>query len=555
MVGWRILICIKYKEGMAVMLKLVIADDEIKTLEGISECLKWSDFDMEIVGQARNGASALQLVRSLMPDILMTDIKMPKMDGIQLSMTLREEFPKLKIIFITGYSDLEYIKSAFKYEVIDYILKPVDPEELEAVVAKAAGKCRLEKKMDENRKELETKIRQSLPLLQEKFFQLLISGEIKSHDEILERIAFLEVILPGSGYYMVILVNIDDFYLLSGVHSIHEKQLLSFSAINIISRAVNTSAEGIVFELRENEYAGIICFNPDTEESVIEEKIEIMTNEIQSELNNYLKLSVTIGIGDWVDQIGKVASSYQKAIYAVNQKMLIGKNKIIFSSGIKLENETESPLDSKDSESLLIALRLGSYERTDAIVTGIFSRLGGMKSADKQYVHGRCLQLVSVMNRVVNEFCENTPDRHFDIYDMVNVLFKLETIEDLKNHILSTCKTICGDIASRQRYSSKRVIEDIKSIIYEKYHEDITIASIAGDVYLTPSYICLLFKQETGETINSFLTRFRIEKAKELMGRKSAKLYEISRQVGYSDAKYFSKIFKKYTGMNPSEYE
>jgi two-component system response regulator YesN len=537
------------------MLKLVIADDEVKTLEGIEECLDWSGFGIEIAGRARNGLSALELVRKLEPDILLTDIKMPKLDGIELSMILREEFPKLKIIFITGYADLGYIKSAFKYDVIDYILKPVDPDELEAVVAKTADKCRLEKRMDDKREELEAKIRQSLPLLREKFFQFLISGEIRDRNEILERMAFLEANLPESGHYMSIIVNIDDFYLLSGARSVHEMQLLSYSVVHVAAEAVNHSACGIVFESGENEFSGILCFSGDADESVIEEKIETVANEIRSGLNNYLHLSVTIGVGEWVDQIERIASSYQSAKYAINQKLLVGKNKIIYNSGIKLENEMENPLNAKDAEDLLIALRLGSYERAEIAVSGIFNRLERVKSADRQYIHGGCLQVVSLINRVVNESGGNIADEHINIYAMVSFLFKLETIEDLKHYILSVCRTVCGNAASRQSSSSRKVIEDIKAIIYEKYGEDITINSIARDVYLTPSYICLLFKQETGETINGFLTRYRIEKAKEIMGGKTAKLYEICRQVGYSDPKYFSKIFKKYTGMNPSEYD
>ncbi len=537
------------------MLKLVIADDEVKTLEGIEECLDWSGLGMEIAGRARNGLSALELVRKLEPDILMTDIKMPRLDGIELSMLLREEFPRLKIIFITGYADLSYIKSAFKYDVIDYILKPIDPDELEEVIAKTADKCRLEKKMDDRSRELEAKIRQSLPLLREKFFQLLISGEIKDRDEILERMAFLEVDLPENGYSMAVIVNIDDFYLLSASRSVREMQLLSYSAVNVAAEVVNSAARGAAFESGQNEFTCIICFPADADEPSIEEKVDAIANGIRSELNKYLDLSVTIGIGEWVDRIDRVASSYQSAKYAINQKMLVGKNKIIYNSGIKLENETENPLDARDAEDLLIALRLGSCERAEAAVNGIFERLGRVKTADRQYIHGGCLQLVSLINRVVNESGGSAPEEHINLYDMVSHLFRLETVEDLKVYILSACGSVCGNIASRQSSSSKKVIEDIKTIIYEKYGEDITINSIARDVYLTPSYICLLFKQETGETINGFLTRYRIEKAKEIMSGRTAKLYEICRQVGYSDPKYFSKIFKKYTGMNPSEYD
>lgn len=538
------------------MFKLVIADDEVRTLEGISSCLSWDYYNVEISGLAKNGIEALELVRTVKPDILLTDIKMPKMDGIQLSKILREELPELKIIFITGYSDLNYIKSAFKYDVIDYILKPVDIEELESVVSKIVETCQLEKNMKQKRIELEDKIKQSMPLLQEKFFRLLISGVINNRDDILHRMDFLEVDLPKSGFYMVLSIYIDDYYLLQENKSIHEKQIMEFLVINIISDTIGNFTKGVAFEYNENEFVGIISFDKDIEEYIIGEKIEAIANDIKSKLNNELKISVTIGVGEWVSQIEDINFSYERAMYAANQKLLLGKNKIIFVDITKHKNEVENPLTLKEIESISIALRLGSFERAESVTDVIFKRIENIKSIDKQYIHGVCLQLISVVYNAMTDIFKNLPEEEqINIYELVNHLFKLETLEDLKEFILNTLKSFCDRVSKYQRNSSKKVIEDIKKIIYEKYYDEITISSIAKDVYLTPSYICLLFKQETGETINDFLTSFRIEKAKELMKGNMAKLYEISRKVGYSDPKYFSKIFKKYTGVNPSEYK
>jgi two-component system response regulator YesN len=334
----------------------------------------------------------------------------------------------------------------------------------------------------------------------------------------------------------------------------HEKQFMAFSIINFISKAISNFTKGVAFEYNENEFVGIVSFNQDIEEFAIEEKIEIIANDIKNNINNDLKISVTIGIGEWVDRIEKIPFSYQRAMFAANQKLTLGKNRIIYVDITKHENEVEVPLNLKDVESIYIALRLGSYERAEAITNEIFNKLKNKKSIDKQYIHGVCLQLISVVNRAMNEFYEDLSKEQINIYDLVKLLFKLETLEDIKTFMLSNFKKICDEISKYQRNSSKRVIDDIKSIIYEKYDEDISINSLAKDVYLTPSYICLLFKQETGETINDFLTNVRIEKAKELINGKMTKLYEVSKKVGYSDPKYFSKLFKKLTGVNPSEY-
>ena len=537
------------------MLKMIIADDELKTLEGISDCLNWSDYGIEIAGFARNGLQAAELVRECNPDILLTDIKMPKMDGIQLSMNIRAEFPDLKIIFITGHADLGYIKSAFKCDVIDYILKPVDPEELAAVVRKAAETCRLEKNAAKSRVSLENKIRQSMPLLQENFFRLLISGELANNGDILQRMEFLDVDLPVSGIYLVMLLDIDDYYLLARNYSIHDKQLLSFSTTNIAAEVINSHARGIAFEYNESEFLCIICFPAAVDDSLIETAIGSIAVELKNHLNNILQISVTVGIGEKVGQIGEIALSYQRARFAVQQKLLVGKNSIIYGDLAKQESGSEMPLNARESESLYIALRLGSFARVSQAVNQIFEKFERMQNPDKPYIRMICLQLLSVANRVMTEFSAGAADEQLNIYHLVDNLLKLETLADLKSFILATCQTICDKISKMQHVSSKKAIDEIKAIIGRKYSEDISINSIAADVFLTPSYICLLFKQETGETINSYLTRYRIEKAKELISGKTVRLYEVSRLVGYNDPKHFSKLFKKYTGFNPSDYK
>jgi len=536
------------------MFRMVIADDEESTLQGIRSCLNWASYGIEISGQAKNGAQALELVRAIKPDILLTDIRMPKIDGTRLSKILKQEFPELKIIFITGYSEINYIKLAFKYDVIDYILKPVDPDELEFVISKTVEACKHERNEKEKRIELEAKIKQSMPLLQEKFYRQLISDELKDRNDLLRKMDFLGVNLPKNGFYTVLAVYIDDYYFLQEKYSMHEKQLLTFSMVNIISKAINDFTRGLAFEYNENEFIGIIGFDRNTEECSIEEKIEIIANDIKGKINSDLKISITIGIGKCVDRIERIPFSYQRAMFAANQKFYLGKNKIIYVDITKNENDAEIPINNKDAENIYIALRLGNYERVEAITNGIFNKLINKENLKKQYIHGVCLYLISIASRAATEFYDNFSERQINIYHLVDFIFKLETLEDLKSFILSTFKKLCNDICRFQRNSSKKVVEDIKSIIYEKYDEDISINYIAKAVYLTPSYICLLFKQEIGMTINDFLTMVRIEKAKELISGKMTKLYEVSKKVGYNDPKYFSKIFKKYTGVKPSEY-
>lgn len=536
------------------MFKIVIADDEAGTLEGISSCLNWDFYNIKVSGKARNGLQALQLARDIKPDILLTDIKMPKMDGTKLAKILKEELPDLKVIFITGYSDISYIKSAFKHDVIDYILKPVDPDELGVVISKVIETCRNERTVRAKQIESEVKIRQGMPLLQEKFFKFLISDELKDRNDILHRMEFLEIDLFRIGFYTVLAIYIDDYYLQENSRPLHKKRLMAFSIINIILKVINNFTKGVAFENNENEFVAIISFSTEIEECTVDKKIGIIANDIKDNLNSELKLSVTIGIGECVARIERVPFSYQRAMLAANQKLFLGKDRIIHSGSIRYRIGSEDPINMKSMENIYTALRLGNYERLEVFTNEVFNKLGCKKAIDKQYIQGVCLQMISICNRVINESDRAIYEERINIYSLVNHLFKLETLEDMKSFLLSTFKKLCDNIGISQHNSSQKVVEKIKSKIYEEYFEDISINSIAKDVYLTPSYICFLFRQETGETINDFLTKVRIEKAKELLNGRETKVYEISKKVGYNDPKYFSKLFKKFTGVNPSEY-
>lgn len=534
------------------MLKMIIIDDEKKTVEGIKECLDWTDYGIVISGQARNGRDGLELALQIQPDIVLTDIRMPIMDGIELSKELRQLLPETKIIFITGYSDMEYMKSAFKEGVFDYMLKPVDIDELESVIKKTVELCEMEKKKERNRLELEAKVRESIPLLHEKFLSMLVLGEIGGRDLIVERMKYLSINLPvDKSNYLVLVVNIDDYTAICSEKQPFELKLLSKEMIDVVRKAMDD--KGIIFQLTEGELAGIIP-SPTTQGAGVAEGTGVLAQTIQNSLNSELGLSVTIGIGEWVIDVEKISFSYYRAMHAVNQKLYRGKNQIIYADKISVLNEMVTTFGYKIYEQTYEALKAGDIDKAQVQIDEVFDHL--TRSYSLNYIQSVCLQFTAVIQRICADYADNRPEYQLlDDYDLSNQLFKLETIEDMKLFVLTNCKKVCSYVTTGQDHHSHKIIEFIKSMIVQRYADNLTIELIAKEVYLSTSYVCLLFKQETGETINGFLTRIRIEKAKELLRQGTSKLYEICLDVGYSDPKYFSKLFKKVTGVNPSEYK
>ncbi|RUS47877.1 response regulator [Cohnella sp. AR92] len=407
---------------------MMIVDDESRTLAGLQRCLQWSDLNIRIVGQASNGRDAIQLADQLNPDIVLTDIRMPVINGIDLSRMLKKSVPRTKVIFLTAHMDPDYMKSAFKEGIVDYLLKPVNIKELEQTIRKTADICRQEKMEEQRLAELESMLRESLPLLQREFLESLVFGEMEAQEDIIERLESLELGIPTTGSYLALSIQLDDYAALKRQFSARDIGRLSKRLLREIKAAYDES--GFVFELREAEYVALLHAAGSTanREGLAAEQVKALTKDINRVLNETVGQNATIGIGHWVDNLEKLKDSYSTALHG----------------------------------SLYVA----------------------------------------------------QPDSN-----------------------------------------SYKMIERLKTIMKERFAENLSIGLLANEVFISPHHMCLLFKKITGETINGYLTRIRIEEAKKLLMQGTKKLPEVCLEVGYTDPKYFSKLFKKHTGTNPSDYK
>jgi two-component system response regulator YesN len=536
------------KKGNA-MLKIIIVDDERKTIEGIRQCLDWSLFNIEVVGHARNGRDGLKLASQVLPDIVLTDIKMPIMDGIEFSRELKRCHPHIKVIFISGYSDVEYMKSAFKEGVIDFILKPIDIVELESVIKKTSELCESEQKIQKEKDAMERKIRESIPLLQNQFFSSLVADEITQREVIQDRMELLGIQLPEEGLYIVLNVDIDDYPSQLLKETSYQKRRISANVLALLRE--NLHDRGVCFELAEGNFVILVYLsNVNTDQQAIE--VDALAVTMQKSINDQLGLSVTIGIGECVSVIEKVSLSYYRAKYAVNQKLHLGKNQIIYADQTWTVQEQEMVLSYKTYEQVYMSLKDGNIEKAIDLINQVFIEMSQSTSLDYSVVQSVCLQFTTVIQRINSEF---SGEAIADAYTTIQELFQLETIEDMKEFLLHNCRKVHELLAAKQERNTSKAVEQIKAMICNRYSESLTVDQIAKEVFLSPAYACLLFKKETGETINNYLTTVRIEKAKELLRIERSKLYEVCLDVGYSDPKYFSKLFKKVTGLSPSVYK
>jgi two-component system response regulator YesN len=264
---------------------------------------------------------------------------------------------------------------------------------------------------------------------------------------------------------------------------------------------------------------------------------------------------VTIGVGRTVPGLTQLAHSYQMASDAANLKLYLGKNQIITMDTLEPSQNYDIIMDAKESDKLVTLLKAADHIKIIHWLETLFMDITNRKRLNLNQCQRICLQILMSSSNVGMQLDLYTT--HFPI-EQENLiwekLLRLETVDEMKQMLADHLGSLCSEINNKRNEKSSNVVELVKSIIHNNIHINWSLSEIASQIYLTSTYICILFKQETGDTINEYMTRVKMEKAKDMLQDHRFKLYEIGLAVGYTDSSYFAKLFKKYTGLAPSEY-
>ncbi|TVY10981.1 response regulator [Paenibacillus cremeus] len=537
------------------MYKLLIVDDEPTVRFGLRNYFDWSAFGIEIMDEADDGDVALDLLGHSKPDIVLTDVRMPNMDGITLSKEIRERFPEIKIVFVSGHDDADYLKSALQVSAVDYIFKPVNLQELKAVVERVITVLEAEKRERLLTQDMQSKLKESMPLLREKFLMSLLRDGVPQPDRIRDRLEFLELRLPEAAAYWVIVVSIDSYAEVMENRSERDRQLLSYAVLNVVQELIDRYLGGYALEQQSGEFVGIIHAHTLDQEADLEERLFTLAGDIRENLQNWLKMSVTIGIGQRVSRLPGLVHSYAHAREAAGRKWFLGKNRIITMDSLEQEEESYSRFDHARSERLASILKTAEEGPLQAALEELFEGLSRNRRDGFKYARNVCLQILLIAGQLLLELNLQSAEFEEEEAQQRERLFKLETIGELKQLVAQHLTQVCEAIQEKRSGKANNLVERVRAIIERRYADnELTVAEIGKEVYLTDTYVSLLFKQETGRTVNEYLTHIRIEKAKELLSDPRNKFYDICYAVGYADPIYFSKLFKKVTGLTPSVY-
>ncbi|MBD2846302.1 response regulator [Paenibacillus sp. IB182496] len=541
------------------MEKLIIVDDERSTRRGLRVCMDWAKYGIEVAGEAENGRKGLELAEALQPDIVLTDVRMPVMDGIEMTGRLRALLPEVKVVFVSGYDEVDYLKTAMKMDAVDYILKPVHLPELTEVVEKIVTLTHRERGRRDLLQRMSARLHESMPLLRERFFvQLIRGGESGGeHDgaALGRRAAFLELGLACEASYAVLLVSIDNSQAVFEAMPEREAELVSFAVCNICQEVLEAEQAGFVFEHRRGEYVLAVQLG---ERGGIESLVPL-AERLKADLSGSLGrlaggISLTIGIGGVASGLGQLHASYAMAYEAIAHKLYLGRNRVIAFDALGSERAVDFGGWHARIAELAALLKSADRSALQAQLSETFAALAAERTIGYKDSQRICLQLLLKISEFVAEFgfgTEALSRREAEAWARVA---QLETLEDMQCELLGLLEAVCDAVERRKRTRSHEAVRSIVQIVESEYGGNLTIADIAAKVYLSQTYICLLFKQETGETINEYITRVRMHKAQELLRDTDLKLAEVCFAIGYAEPSYFSKQFRKWAGMNPREY-
>lgn len=525
------------------MFKLLVVDDNPTDCSGLVELVDWTGLNIHEIKTAKNGREGLDTALSFLPDLILTDVSMPVMDGIDMAKEIKRTLPETKFVFMSCFEEVEYIKAAVDVNAYGYIVKPVNIKKLLETVKNVLQIRGNELENQKKVSDLEREVSEFKPQMREQFVRELLYGSIPADDT--AHACMKRLGIPADGYFAVFLMQANDS---DEAQSADEKK---YYEIYRIKKIMESEGSGVYIFLQSSKsLAGLVPIGDAADENeafnILLDKLSLWQNDINSQLGT----GVTFIIGGVSENIGDVSVFYESAESVLENRMTGEKNSIVRVSEIK--DNTGDFFDSINLKDELIRLvDSGDEEKIREFIADCYGD-GGILS--ERTAKGSCIHIISTLQLILNERGESFKSI-FDSEMLVwNKLLNFETIVDLRqwlfNIIMSVSKLFGEQLSSRYG----KIVEEIKSIIEQEYATIENIGQISKKVYLSINYVNSIFKKETGKTIFDYLIYIRMEKAKELLKNPYCKVYEVAEAVGYKSTNYFTSLFKQYVGVKPMEY-
>lgn len=529
------------------MNKLLIVDDNFYDREGLMGLSEWTQLNFSEIHSAKDGEEGLAKALTIEPLLVLADVSMPGMDGLTMAKKILEQKPETKFIFISCFDDSSTIRESLELNVFGYILKPIDVNELMRAVKKVLNVSDLENSRYKELHKLQSQLEAQLPFVQEQIIRDLIRCNLSEADY--KRLSQFNMELVR--YYALAIIRLDDRHETSGVM---DRAMVNFKANKIREHFKENTEEGIrTYPIVQNNGDVVVLLYLDecTNMTEAEEFCFRYLSELKESVGEKIQVGISICFSGISDNYGDMYELYNRAEHALNMNIYRRSNVIILADKIKDFNVfLECDFDELRSE-LKNLFETRDLTKCETLVDKYY---GHINAVNETVIKEFTLTFISIIQILLFEMNLNMKDIFNDGGLIWEKLSKFNSIFDIRQWIYNILRSIVEYCSQSVGDRDTALVQRIKAIIQEQYREIDNVNQISEQVHVSSVHANKIFKKCVGCTIFDYLTKIKIDKAKELLIQSDYKIYEIAEYLGYKSKTYFTSLFREYTGKTPKEY-
>ncbi|TBL77653.1 response regulator transcription factor [Paenibacillus thalictri] len=533
------------------MLKVIIVDDEALVRIGIKSCIEWEKYDFEFVGQAEDGIQALELIEQTRPDIVLTDILMPNMDGLELIGHLSERYPGTKVIVLSCYNEMDAVKKAMRLGAEDYILKlSMQPDSLLEILLKTKTEVEKQRLQNEEKITFESVLRANKQVIKNGLYKKLLSGSTGYAD--FQKEASIMQVQPAFTQFLVIYCTIDDYDNAPAKSRLKDSHLLSSSFINILMEGLADLTKAEFAEMDEGDY--LILLDASVQAASHRQVLTEFFQKMNRSLQRYLNITVSFAVSGKTGSLKEVPALYAKAKRASGHRFYQGRESILFADMLPDFSDKEIIFSLDEEKRLMDYIEASDYDGVNIFVGRFFDGILSDADHHPMSVKTAVLNMLYIFMKVLKPYEEQVPAAYGDSkLKWTELILEAESLADIRSCVDEFMAGFSQAMLAVKGAMARPEIMGIKRYIYDNIEQNISLEDAARFSNMSRSYFSFIFKKEMGDSFTNFVNRTKMEKARDLIMQRNLKVYEAAEKVGIKDEAYFSKLFKKYIGVSPGK--
>jgi len=537
------------------MLQLLLVDDERSVVETLAETIPWETCGIGTVHEALSGAMALEIMENNAIDIVITDIRMPGMSGIDLITAIQSKWPNVCSILLSGYADFEYAKQAIAQQSFDYLLKPISDEDLIDSVTRLVNRIKEKWEKTASYQKALYAFQENLPLLRSTMLNELLTGKIYANEALADKLRLLELPYAEGEQLGMLVIRMEEH--LSEMAD-RDLALMEYAICNIVSEVMQNDFQ--IWHARDaHDYIVILVSAREGASGKGEHwkaLLEQYAAQVQTNVQLYLKGAISILVGNWGQFPYRIREIYEHAVMSMRKKMGQGQGLFVTVSD---ESDGEPVLTIRslyEPPALISLLEAGRFGDVEKKIGTIFEEL--LKSGENHDIAEQMIEVYHILagafayiiHKNGKQLSAALPSESYRYFQAPSYA----TAQQLLDWSLRTLHHIRDDAEQELKDNHSTIVRSVKSFVDRHLAADVSLPAIADHVHLHPVYLSKVYKVETGEALTAYVYRLRMEKAAYYLRTSAAKVFEVAELVGYNNTAYFIRVFKKFYDVTPQEY-